>query len=229
VGACSNRGNAGIQRSAILNADARFEFYRRPGEILSVSGFYKGFDAPIVEVVFVPGGGQCEVTYINGRTAYNYGVELEARREMLVPGLVASVNVTLVQSGVAIDSVYGAYDADLPLQGQSPYLLNGSVAYAAPSGRFNASLLANYFASRVVRYGTSNGASGQGPNLHERGRLSLDAKVQFRVGAHLTLSLGARNLTNAVEEFYHPADVGDVVAGFARRGVSLSTGLGYAF
>jgi outer membrane receptor protein involved in Fe transport len=40
-------GNKSIQRTKITNADLRWEWYPRNGEILSVAGFYKNFKNPI--------------------------------------------------------------------------------------------------------------------------------------------------------------------------------------
>lgn len=228
VGACEVQGNRALQRTVILNGDARFEFYRRPGEIVSASAFYKRFDNPILETVDVPGGGQCRIVFRNGLEATNYGLELDFRRTVLLPGLELGVNLTVVDSRVRIDSTLGVYDPDLPLQGQSPLLVNGSVAYTTPGGRLSVSTLLNYFSSRAVRYGTSFGQQGQGPNLLERGRTTVDAKLQLALSSRLSVSLAGKNLLDQPQEFYHEsATVGDVVAGYVRPGVGFSIGLGY--
>jgi hypothetical protein len=229
-GACEVSGDTGLSRAAVVNFDARFEFYRRPGEVASISAFYKRFTRPIVETLGTPGGGNCRATTRNALSARNSGLELEMRRELLVPGLLASVNVTLVQSRVEMPAELGVYDAHLPLSGQSPLLVNASVSYAPPSGRLSGSLLFTHFSNRVVRYGLAATQGGtQNPNVYERGRNQLDAKVQWKAGGRVTLSLSGRNLLDAVSEFYHPTPLGDVRQGFERAGMSFGLDAGYAF
>lgn len=230
AGACEVSGDTSVRRAAALNADARFEFYRQPGEIASISAFYKRFDQPIVETLGTPGGTSCRATTRNATSAENFGVELELRRSLLTPGLMVGVNLTFVRSRVVMPEVFGLYDASLPLAGQSPFLVNANVSWVARDGRYAVSLLFNRFASRVVRYGLAGSVAGaQTPNVYERGRNQLDGKLQVGVGRRTTVSLSARNLTDAVTEFYHPTPSGNVRQGFERSGVGVSMGLGYAF
>jgi outer membrane receptor for ferrienterochelin and colicin len=141
------------------------------------------------------------------------------------------VNFTFVESRVTMPPELGQFDPDLALSGQSPYLINANLTWAPRARRLSASVLYNYFADRVTRYGTaSQQGEGQGPNLYEAGRGQLDAKLEFGVSARGSLSLSARNLTNSRTEYYHPsASHGNVQAGYAREGVTFSVGFGYAF
>jgi outer membrane receptor protein involved in Fe transport len=230
AGACETRGDTALQRAAAINLDARFEFYRRPGEVISASVFYKQFDLPIVETRATPGGSQCQLITRNGEEAWNYGLELELRRAIL-PDVTAGINLTLVQSRVTMPAYLGTFASDLPLQGQSPYLVNANLTWAPRARRLSASVLYNYFADRIASYGTAaQGAEAQGPNLYEKGRSRLDAKVEVGVGPRGSVSVSGRNLLNSVSEFYHPTEtIGDVRAGYSREGVSWSLGFGYAF
>jgi outer membrane receptor protein involved in Fe transport len=228
---CENQGNADLLHTAILNGDARWEWYPRPGELLSLSAFYKEFTDPIIEVVDTPGGGQCRVTYRNGTSATNYGLEIEVRRAFdFLPAplayLSAGANLTWVESRVVIPPNIGTYDPELDLQGQSRYLVNGNLAFNAPGGSFTATLLVNYFADRIARYGQLAGTL-QAPDLIERGRVTIDAKVQQRLGPHLSWSLAGRNLTDEPVVFFHRGMTGPVTAGTHRPGVSVSFGVGY--
>jgi outer membrane receptor protein involved in Fe transport len=232
TGGCENQGNAQLQRASILNGDARWELYPRPGEILAVSAFYKEFTSPIIEVVDVPGGGQCRITYTNASSATSYGAEIEVRRtldRLPVPFafLTVGVNFTWVESNVAIPQSLGTYDPKLDLQGQSRYLLNANLIFQEPSGHFSASVLLNYFADRIARYGLGR-VTGQAPNVIERGRTSLDAKVQQKLGAHLSLSLSGKNLTNEQVLFFSHGVAGPITAGSYRPGASVSFSLGYS-
>jgi outer membrane receptor protein involved in Fe transport len=63
--------------SAIENYDARWEWFPRPGAVLSVSGFYKDLKNPIEKQIITFGGGI--VGFENRAEAKVYGAEFEAR------------------------------------------------------------------------------------------------------------------------------------------------------
>ena len=183
-------GDTSLVDSKILNGDVRWEYYPRSGEIFAVSGFYKHFDDPLVEVIG-SGADACTQFVANGEEATNYGVELEARRALdFLPGFLRNLsvgaNATLVQSSVDLDSVRFGNAKDLPLQGQSPFILNASVVYNVPDWGTSLSVLFNYFDDRVARYGSGDPTQqSQAPpvNVMEKGRFSLDLKVQQVWGA----------------------------------------------
>jgi hypothetical protein len=232
AGGCENQGNGDLARTSILNGDVRWELYPRPGEIVSVSAFYKQFTDPIIEVVDTPGGGNCRVTYKNGTSATNYGAEIELRRTLdFLPAplrfLTIGTNFTWVESRVVIPTTVGVFDPETALQGQSPYLLNVSLAYGDPAGRFTGTVLVNYFGDRIARYGQLSGEF-KPPDLIERGRVSVDGKVQQRVGPHLSWSLSAKNLTDQAVHYVHRTPTGAVTAGSYHTGVSVSVGFGYS-
>lgn len=100
-----------------------------------------------------------------------------------------------------------------------------------------ASLLFNYFSNRTIRYGetlvvTSPDQPPEGvvvPDIIEKGRISLDAKVQKYFG-RLTISLVGKNLTDATQYIVQPLDDGsEVPAGRFSPGVSIGMGFGYDF
>ncbi len=233
VGECAYAGSLNLVRTWINNGDVRWEMYPRPGELFAVSAFYKGFHYPIVETASYPDGLRCLVTYRNASYAQDYGVEIEIRKTLdFLPGpfgrLAASVNLTRVTSRVEIDTVFGNFDPNLPLQGQSPWLANGILSYA--DRRVSGTLSINFFSDRVARYGIGSAATPvQAPNLLERGRAAIDAKVQIQLPPHTTITLAGKNLTNRPVEFIHRAAAGTVLAQYASPGVGLSVGLGYAF
>jgi hypothetical protein len=233
VGECAYVGSDSLVRTWIMNGDARWELYPRPGEVVALSGFYKRFNQPIVETSRYPDGLSCLVTYRNAASAEDYGVEVELRKTLdFLPGLLGhlaiSANVTHVTSRVAIGAALGNFDPNLPLQGQSPWLANGTLSYG--DAHANAGVSVNFFSDRVVRYGFSSEASPvQAPNLIENGRATIDAKAQLTLRSHLTLTVAGRNLTDQPIQFIHHAQAGTVVAQFVRPGVSANIGVGYAF
>jgi outer membrane receptor protein involved in Fe transport len=233
-GECSIIGNPDLERATILNGDARWEYYPSPGEFLSVSGFYKKFDDPIIETVELPGSNACRIRSRNATDATSYGAEFEVRKNLVfLPGLLsrlsAGVNLTLVSSRVAIDPNLGDFDSELDLQGQSPMVLNGNLTYTTTDSRFSGSVLFNYFEDRVARYGVAiTPGIPPLPSIIERGRQSLDAKVSHAFGG-FSFSLGARNLTNERVEFFQESSTGPVLTGAYAVGVTWSLGITYDF
>lgn len=171
------QGNDTIQRSVIHNYDLRYEIFPGRGQLASVSGFYKKFINPIEQVLLTGSGNNDELAYSNALGATNYGFEVEYR---VIPGLLLKMdsckflnNLTLftnfayVVSKVDLSNVNGAEDR--PLQGQSPYVVNGGISYIDSDYGFSISAVYNrvgrriYFVGNVVE-----------PHLWEEGRNVLD-------------------------------------------------------
>ena len=234
VGSCPVVGNPSLQRTLILNGDARWEWYPSPGEIVAISGFVKHFDAPIIRVV--SGDNNCTFTFNNGTTAENYGGEFEVRKALLflpsvLSNLSLSANLTYVQSRIKIDPIFGNYDPDLELEGQSPFLLNAALAYVDARAGLDVSFLFNWFTDRISRYGFRSGGGAdatQGPNIVERGRGVLDAKLRKDLWRGLSLTLSARNLTGAPVKFFQDTELGRITTGNYKPGTSVSIGITYA-
>ncbi len=234
VGGCPTIGNPSLQRTLILNGDVRWEWYPAPGEFLAVSGFAKQFDAPIIRVV--TGDNNCRFTFYNGTTAENFGGEFEVRKALLfLPGFLSnlsmSANLTYVQSRIKIDPIFGNYDRDLELEGQSPFLLNAALGYVDARAGLDVSFLFNWFTDRISRYGFRSGGGAdatQGPNIEEHGRGVLDAKLRKDLWGGLSLTLSARNLTGSAVKFFQDTELGRITTGNYKPGTSVSLGITYA-
>lgn len=232
AGQCDPGGNPNLTRAEILNGDLRWEWYPEPGEVISVSGFYKYFADPFVEVVGI-NSLRCQVTPRNARNADNLGAELEIRKGLgflseSLESFALGVNFTYVTGSADLIEETGVIQLDLPLQDQSPYLVNTSLSYQHPGGAFSGSVLFNYFDDRVSLYGVTAGTV-KTPDIVEQGRATLDFKMSTRLRG-LSFSLSGKNLTNqVVREVQQTVDAGDLLAGFSRPGVSFSLSVGYAF
>uniref|UniRef100_UPI00286B0093 TonB-dependent receptor domain-containing protein n=1 Tax=Gemmatimonas sp. TaxID=1962908 RepID=UPI00286B0093 len=227
-GSCGTIGNPDLQRGVVYNADSRVEWYPRAGEVLSMSGFYKYFKDPLLRTV--SGRNGCTYGYINGAAAENFGVEFDVRKDLtFLPGalerLTVASNVTIVRSSVTIAPIFGTFTPGLDLEGQSPYLVNGSVSWRSANGGVNATMLYNRFADRVVRYGFASAGVSQGPNVIERGRGTLDGKAQIAIGRGATLSLAARNITNVRVQFVQAVDIGNDITGRSVPGINFNVGV----
>lgn len=238
-GECGLSGNDRVQRASVNNADAKLEFFPAPGELFSVSGYYKEFDRPLLNVVNATANG-CRVTYANGKSAKVYGLEFEARRRLsFLPGFLqqisANANVSYVYSQAILDSVFvGALAAAVKpkLQGQSPWIVNVGLNYDDPKLDLGLSVLYNYFGDRVYQYGSS-GVSGTSVNvvadLIEQSRSTIDAKISKGFGP-VRFSLAGKNLTNAPFLVTQRSNGGKTIpVAYNRKGYDLSLGLSYDF
>jgi hypothetical protein len=210
------RGNGGLRRTLIQNYDARWEWYPAGDEIVSVGVFAKRFDGPI-ERIYLPTSGSRIVSFANARRALNYGVELELRKSLGMLGTAGEsfqviTNATLVRSDV---TVVGE-DADRPMVGQSPYVVNAGLAWSPADGRSSATVLYNLFGRRI----TSAGA-GVLPDVYEQPRGVLDFSLRHGLNDRFSFKLDAENLLDADYEFTQ----GGVVRESYRTGRSVSFGV----
>jgi len=205
-------GNPELERTLIQNVDLRWENYRRNGEMIAVSAYYKSFINPIVKV-FSPVSSTGEITFDNLDNAYVYGAELEWRKslEFISPSLSNfkfATNVSYIYSQVAIpdedlraiDSNYLDMGTTRPFQGQSPFLANANIYYKNDSAGITSSLTFNIFGKRLYEIG----ATGN-PDIYEMPRPLLNFNITKTVKDNWDLRFSAGNILNArflTQQFY---------------------------
>jgi TonB-dependent receptor len=242
LGACDEYGNPGLRRTLITNWDGRVEFYARPGELFAVSGFYKVFNRPIIEIRQSGAGGgdgtpRCTVD--NADRASVQGAEFEVRRGLdFLPGflrhLAAGVNVTVVSSSIDFPASLGL--SGRKFIGQSPFMLNSSLSWEPAASPLSVSLLYNYFSNRLTKYsnktppgGTDPGAAPTpNPNWVEQGRGVLDAKVRLALTSRWKLSASGKNLTRSKVQIAEDSGGRNLIESY-NPGVSVSTSVSYDF
>ena len=143
VGGDVQEGNPQLDRTLVTNLDVRWEWFARPGEILSASGFYKRLENPIERVLRTVGEGRF-ISYQNVERGSVFGAELEARKRLdswtgnpVLRRLAIGGNASLVQSKVDIPEAemvlirasYPGAETQRSLEGQSPFQVNLSASY----------------------------------------------------------------------------------------------------
>lgn len=196
-------GNPELKRSLIDNLDLRFEYYMKPGELLSFSAFYKKFTNPI-EMVDNPVAVNPEITWQNVNKAELYGFELEARKQLnfIYPlrNMSFGSNFTYVYSFVSIDPAeleqIRATDPQAAstrvMYGQSPYILNAFLSYQGEKNGWSGNLSYNISGPRldlVVKGGT--------PDVYEQPRGLLNLKIGKNLNDKWSLTLSASNILNS--------------------------------
>ncbi|MBC7936594.1 MAG: TonB-dependent receptor [Rhizobacter sp.] len=180
-------GSVKLQRATIKNYDFRFEFFPGKAQLFSVSAFYKDFTSPI-EIIFVPGiAGQA--AYVNSQSAEVYGVEAEFRtlistlfgikaEDAFLSKFTLAANAAYMKSNVKLPFVAGAgtvsrVAADRPMQGQSPYLVNGSVGFNDEKTGISSTLSVNRVGDRLAVAGVKN----ESFDIYERARTVVDFQL----------------------------------------------------
>jgi outer membrane receptor protein involved in Fe transport len=192
-------GNDELQRTNVLNADARWEWYPTSGEILSVGVFSKQFTNPIERVYQAAGSGTRVVFYTNAKSATNYGAELEMRKNL---GFVAPwleqfqgfTNVTVMESRIHLgsDTRASATNTSRRMVGQAPYVVNGGVTYLAQGSGMSATILFNRVGPRIFAAGDR-----PLPDVIEEPRNGLDVSVRLPVAGAFSARIDAKNLLDA--------------------------------
>lgn len=203
IGGDIQEGNPLLGRTLISNFDFRWEWFMQPGELVAVSLFYKEFDDPIERVLRTVGEGRF-VSFQNVDEARVYGLELEARKNLraftasrLLRHVSVGGNFSLVESFVDIPEEELAIirtanpDADdtRSLVGQSPFLLNLSLAYENPASRTAIGLFYTVFDDRLAAV-----TEGATPDIFEKSRGDLDLTVSQHMNQRFRLKFTAKNL-----------------------------------
>lgn len=176
-------GNPLLKRSNNTNADVRFEYYPNSGEAFTTTLFYKNFKNPIEQIVASSSTySNLSFNFNNVNSAYSYGIEFDFRKNLgfiassnnWLKNFTAGANLTLINSEVNLNNNTSA--SKRPLQGQSPYLINGSLQYNSPKSGFTINTLYNRVGKRIVRVGNENI-----PDFYENGRDLLDFQISKKI------------------------------------------------
>jgi TonB-dependent receptor len=165
------QGNDKLVRSKNTNADLRYEWFPGAGEIISGSVFYKYFIHPIEQTNL----NNDVLSFANADNATVYGAEVEIRKRLnffnnsFFDNLIVYANGAYMKGSVQ----FNGQTINSPLQGQSPYLLNGGLSYASDNDNFSVNVLYNRIGQRLK----FRSGSGAGRNIFERSRDVLDFQL----------------------------------------------------
>ncbi|MBO9200294.1 MULTISPECIES: TonB-dependent receptor [Niastella] len=222
-----------LERCKNTNGDLRYEWFPGAGEIISASVFYKYFDKPIEQI----NQGNDVFTYRNASNATVYGAEVELRKKLdfigskLFEQITFYTNAAIMKGKVKFDGV--SYNT--PLQGQSPYLINGGLLYTSPADDFSVNLLYNRIGSRL-RF---RGADGE-LSIYERPRDVIDFQLGKKlVGNKLELKLTISDILAQKYSWYYKYDANttqtaykaseDKIINTARLGSTATLAIRYNF
>lgn len=177
-------GNDALKRTKITNADLRYEIFPSAGNIISVSAFYKHF----VNAIEQTNQGNKTFSYANAPNAYDFGAELEFRKRLdFIEGQTYLKNFTIYANASYIRSEVNVVDGAprRPLQGQSPYIINGGLLYTTPNNGLTVNLLYNKIGPRLSFVGILGTR-----DIYEKSRDVID----FQIGKRLMKNRGELKL-----------------------------------
>ncbi len=142
--------NGALESSDIHNIDLRWELYRRDGQMLSLSGFYKYFNRPIEVVQYATQTGTFQPRNVGDGQVL--GVELEVRQNLgalnaALENFSFSSNISVIESGIELslteyfsrveNSRTGQKISRVrEMAGQSPWIINTGISYAGSERSF---------------------------------------------------------------------------------------------
>ncbi|RZJ99302.1 MAG: TonB-dependent receptor, partial [Flavobacterium sp.] len=196
-------GNKTLQRTKVSNADLRYEYYPRAGELITAGVFYKYFKNPI-ELYFNQSGAGSSSTfnYINADKAEGFGAEFEFRKKLdftdALRNFTFQTNLSYIYNRVERDS----FQLKRSMQGQSPYVLNASLQYDVEKLGLNTTILYNQIGDRILYVGGNDY-----PPVWEATRPLIDLQVAKKVmKSKGEVKLNVSDLLNKVANYYHDLD-----------------------
>ena len=201
-----------LKTTNIENVDLRFEYYPAPGEVISISAFYKKFRNPIEMMIDATSGGN-GYRYANLESALDKGLELDFRKSLnfintsapFWQNLYFSGNFTWLDASVTFspttsvdkdgNPVYPKRDR--PLSGQSPYIINGGLQYTGKT--FGVNVIYNRFGKRIV-FASPDRSTDEYEN--PRDLLDLQFSYKFLKQKRAELKLNISDLLNQEQLFY---------------------------
>ena len=136
--------NGALESSDIHNIDLRWELYRRDGQMLSLSGFYKYFSKPIEVVQYATQTGTFQPRNVGDGQVL--GVELEVRQNLgalngALENFSFTSNISVIESGIELslteyfsrmeNSRTGQKISRVrEMAGQSPWIINSGISYS---------------------------------------------------------------------------------------------------
>lgn len=214
-------GNLDLERTLIDNLDLRWEWYPRPGEVLSVGAFAKSFDQPI-EQRYLARSGTLTRTFTNAEHATNVGLELEANQRLdrihdALSSIAVFGNATVMRSRVQADR---DGEADRAMVGQAPFVVNAGLGYARTPHGLSGTLLYNVVGKRIVN---ARASGTQVDDVIERPAHVMDLSIRFPVAGSASGKIDIKNLLDAPYEVVQ----GPIVREYHRSGRSVSFGLSW--
>jgi len=240
----SKFGNPDLYSSTNYNADLGWEYFPKPGEVISITGFGKLIQNPINEAVVASAAN--DISWVNsGEQATVFGIEFEIRKNIfeinkenedsnITNKLTAGFNGAFMSSNQDFDSEKVSKETDLNVQftndsgritGASDILLNGDISFNkefSKNGNIMATIAGNYFSDRVYAIGSA----GKG-DLIDEGLFTLDFILKSKITKRISADVSIKNILDSKIKRYQDNETGKVAVKSFQKGINASLSLKY--
>lgn len=231
----NSQGNPNLKPSDNYNIDLKWDFNPTPGEVISLTGFYKLIKNPISRIEVASAGGYLSYENIADEATVA-GVEVEIRKNLFVRP-VGNGATGMNKLSFGLNGSYIYTNAKMPmatvstgsqLEGAAPWIANFDLSHNFSKGErsFINTLVLNYVSDKIYTIGT------QGfQDIMEQGIVTLDFVSQAKLNKFLSLTLKARNLLNPSYKLSREANESGekVVLGDYKKGINISLGVSCTF
>ena len=240
----SKYGNPNLYPSTNYNADLRWEYFPKSGEVISITGFGKLIQNPINEVIIASAAN--DISWVNsGKQATIYGAELEFKKDIinrtrtkeeleLTNKLTFGFNGAFMVSDQDFDKNKVTTENDLTvnftndngkLTGASEVLLNGDISFFkefSKHGNLSTTIVGNYSSESVYAIGSA----GKG-NLVNEGFFTMDIILKSKISKRISAGVSIKNILDSKIKRYQDNETGKVSVKSFKKGVNASLSLKY--
>ncbi|WP_168801823.1 TonB-dependent receptor domain-containing protein [Empedobacter tilapiae] len=240
------RGNPMLYPSTNYNADIKWEWFPKSGEVISLGGFGKYIQDPINTTTIASSSN--DISYANtGDWGYAVGAELEVRKtildnkssnpEQLTVGLNAAYmysNQELNNEKVYNETLFNGQrintnftNAEDAFTGASDFISNADLSYSKKwerGGSIMATVAYNYFSDRIYALGTETRG-----NQVDKGFSTLDFILRSKLNKNIGINFSAKNLLNPTIDRVQENLNGDVKTLSYKKGMNFGLSVNYQF
>jgi TonB-dependent receptor len=222
-------GNPDLKLSSITNWDLRWEWFRRPGDVFSVSLFTKKIENPI-ELISFGVSNRVFVQPVNFETGQVHGAEFESRLDLgqftdRLHGLALGANLAKIDSDVDVpqpeqDSLapFALGSAKRRLQGQPDLVSNVHLTYDNERLGVSTGLFYNH-SGETLSTGAARGVEDGIPDVFTLASRSLDFTFNQnldRPDKHVSVGFKVRNLLRDESQGVYRTPTGQEAVKYAR-------------
>ncbi len=196
------QGNPNLKRALIQNYDIRYEYFPNPGEVMSISVFYKNFENAIEETIY-PQQSELTRTFANSESdAKNYGIELEFRKSLgfissFLQTLAVNANLAIINSEITVLQGGKNTEDTRQMWGQSPYTFNVGLYYVNPDWGTSINLAYNTYGKRIIQVAQLGSyPTLKDPHIYEIARDLIDLSIIQPITEKLEFKISVKDLLN---------------------------------
>ena len=240
------RGNPMLYPSTNYNADIKWEWFPKSGEVISLGGFGKYIQDPINTTTIASSSN--DISYANtGDWGYAVGAELEVRKAILdnktsnpeqltvgFNGAYMYSNQELNNEKVYKETLFNGQrintnftNAEDAFTGASKFITNADLSYSkkwASGGSVMATVAYNYFSDRIYALGTETRG-----NQVDKGFSTLDFILRSKLNKNIGINFSAKNLLNPTIDRVQENLNGDVKTLSYKKGMNFGLSVNYQF